>query len=404
MIVSRFLLWARGAAPGDRAEAVSALGRAYLYSDLSPEDRQQAAIALTAMLDDTSPVVRRALAESLGSSPDAPRHIIVALSGDQIDVAELVLARSPVLADCDLVDSAAMGDERLQRAIASRPWLSSVVSAAIAEIGTAPALVTLARNEAAEIADFSLARMVERHGSHGPLREALLARPDLPIETAQSIAVALAGSLGSFATGCGWMSAERSERIVRDARERITITLSAGADVDNVSRLAAHLRRSGQLTPGLILRAILSRSLPLAEAALSELSGVPKRRVSATFRDGRGGAFRALFSRAGLPETLRPAFEAALTAYREAPSGEGAGGALSRRMIARALSACETLPPDEAGRLMALLHRFEAEAARDEARLVADGLADRAALAFVLTHAPEALEHMPATPKKRLAA
>ena len=60
-------------------------------------------------------------------------------------------------------------------------------------------------------------------------------------------------------------------------------------------------------------------------------------------------------------------------------------------MIERVLSACDELPPEEAGKLMALLRRFEAEAARDEARLVARALADEAALQAVLEHAPEAL-------------
>jgi hypothetical protein len=60
-------------------------------------------------------------------------------------------------------------------------------------------------------------------------------------------------------------------------------------------------------------------------------------------------------------------------------------------MIERVLSACDALPAEEAGKLMALLRRFEAEAARDEARLVAEALADEAALEAVLEHAPEAL-------------
>lgn len=35
MIIRRFLLWAREAPPGHRAEAVTALANAYLHSDLS---------------------------------------------------------------------------------------------------------------------------------------------------------------------------------------------------------------------------------------------------------------------------------------------------------------------------------------------------------------------------------
>ena len=38
MIVRHFLQWVRTAAAGERAEATSALARAYLYSDLSHDD------------------------------------------------------------------------------------------------------------------------------------------------------------------------------------------------------------------------------------------------------------------------------------------------------------------------------------------------------------------------------
>ena len=72
------------------------------------------------------------------------------------------------------------------------------------------------------------------------------------------------------------------------------------------------------------------------------------------------------------------------------------GAQLSRLMIERVLTACRDLSPEEAGKLMALLRRFEAEAARDEARHIAGALADEAALAVVMEHAPRALlEHDP---------
>lgn len=389
MIVSQFLLWAREAAPGDRAEAVTALAQAYLHSDLSPEDGWQARTALLAMLDDPSGLVRRAMATVLAPSGDAPRPIVVALADDQVDIAELVLARSPVLSDADLIDRAALGDERLQCAIAVRPWLSHAVSGALAEIGTEAALVALARNEGAEIAASSLSRMVERHGASGRLREALLVRPDLPIDIAQAIAAALAETLGAFVTDRGWLSAERSGRVTRDARERATVALSAGAATDEAGRLARHLRQSAQLTPALILRALLSGAAPLAAAAFAELSGMDARRAGAILRDRPGPAFRALYARSGLAETLRPAFEAALAADE---AGEAAGQLrLCGRKVAGALAACEALPPEDLGHVVALLRRFEVEAAREEARSAAFGLADQAALALVLRHAPGTL-------------
>jgi hypothetical protein len=109
--------------------------------------------------------------------------------------------------------------------------------------------------------------------------------------------------------------------------------------------------------------------------------------------DVRGAGLGPLYGKAGLPASLKPAFAAAVAALREGRQTDTpeAGARLSRLMIERVLSACHALPPEEAGKLMALLRRFEAEAARDEARLVASALADEAALDAVLEHAPEAL-------------
>src|SRR5689334_11246027 len=80
MIVRQFLQWVRTAPAGLRSEATGALARAYLYSNLSDEDRSVAEGAMIMMLDDPSPLVRRALAEALCGSEEAPPTVIHALA------------------------------------------------------------------------------------------------------------------------------------------------------------------------------------------------------------------------------------------------------------------------------------------------------------------------------------
>src|ERR1700752_3919971 len=118
MIVRQFLHWVRTAPPGERAEATSALARAYLFSDLTPDDLAAAEGAMIMLLDDPSPLVRRALAEALAASDRAPPSIMYSLAADQPEVAALVLARSPLFLDADLVDAVARGVPSLQVAIA----------------------------------------------------------------------------------------------------------------------------------------------------------------------------------------------------------------------------------------------------------------------------------------------
>src|SRR5437764_9480310 len=131
MIVRQFLQWIRTAPAGERADATSALARAYLYSDLSPDDRAAAEGAMLILLDDPAPLVRAALAQALASSEDAPPTVILGLAADQPEIACCVLARSPLLVDADLVDAVATLGPQAQVAIASRASLPASVSAAI---------------------------------------------------------------------------------------------------------------------------------------------------------------------------------------------------------------------------------------------------------------------------------
>src|SRR5688572_23829908 len=107
MIVRQFLHWLRTAPAGDRADATSALARAHLYSDLSPDDRAAAEGAMLMLLDDPSPLVRKAMADTFAASAAAPAAVVLGLAGDQPDVAAPVLQRSPLLLDSDLVDAVA---------------------------------------------------------------------------------------------------------------------------------------------------------------------------------------------------------------------------------------------------------------------------------------------------------
>ena len=173
MIVRKFMQWAATAASAERAEGAGSLARAYLYADFAPQDRREAEVALTALLDDPAPSVRKALSEAFASAAEAPIAIVVALANDQSDVAAPVLSRSPLLGDGELIDCAAIGDAFAQAAIALRPNISGSLAAAVAEVAAREPLIALAVNPGAEIPEFSMRRMVERFGADGELREEL---------------------------------------------------------------------------------------------------------------------------------------------------------------------------------------------------------------------------------------
>ena len=376
MIVRHFLDWVRTAPPGKRAEATSALARAYLYSDLSADDAAAAEGALLMLLDDPSPLVRRALADALAASASAPPAIVLALAGDQPQIAAPVLALSPLLVDADLVDAVATGNPTVQAAIASRAALPRSVAAAIAEIGSAESCLVLLENSNADIAPSSIDRIVERHGHLAAIREPLLARPDLAPATRVALLAKLSETLAGFVAGRQWLDADHAQRVAHEACEKAMMALAANTPAAQMRSLIRHWRGSGQLTAGLMLRALLSGNVVLFEEALAELTDTPVERVASLIHDRGNAGFRALFDQAGLPPSTYAAFKEAIAAMREGEFVSASGGAarLKRRMIERVLWRCENEALGELAPLNTLLRRLATEAAREEARLFCDEL------------------------------
>ncbi len=376
MIVRQFLQWVRNAPTGERAEATGALARAYLYSDLSEDDAAAAEGAMLMLLDDPCPLVRRALADALAASPAAPPAVIYALTADQPQIAAPVFALSPLFVDADLVDAAAMSGTAVQEAIAGRAALPRAVAAAIAEVGSAESCLVLLENPDADIPPFSLHRIVERYGHLAAIREPLLAREDLGAATRHVLVSKLSEVLARFVAGREWLDSDYALRVAREACEKVAVALAAETPDGEVRPLIRHLRESGQLTAGLILRALLSGNVVMFEEALAELADMSVARVSGLIHDSGFAGLRALFDKAGLPASTYPAFKEAVEAMREGGFVDTPGGAarLQRRMIERVLTRCENDEFGELAPLITLLHRFATEAAREEARLFCDGL------------------------------
>src|ERR1700710_2318648 len=327
MIVRQFISWIRTAPAGERAEATRSLARAWLISDLSEDDRAAAEGALLMLLDDASPLVRQAMAEVFARSAEAPAAIVQALSLDQASIALPVLEHSPLLIDADLVDIIATGNCQMQCAIARRIHLPPSVCAAIAEVGSAAAALELIENAHAELARFSWDRIVERHGHLAAIREAMLMLQDLPAATRAALLGKLSDMLAQFVVARNWLNADGARRIADEARDRCTLNIAARSRGEDLRRPVRPLRAPGQLTAGLILRALLSGSLELFDCALAELSGLPQARVSALLHDRGGSSLEALLQRAGLPESTFAAFRVALEASHEIGYVDMLGGA-----------------------------------------------------------------------------
>lgn len=327
MVVAHFLKWIDTAKVSERAAAAAALGRAYLSTEISFEDRCAAEAALTLLLEDPSWKVRYALAETLSISRHAPAQVISALAADQPDVATIVLARSPVLTDADLIDRVAAGGEKAQCAIAMRPAISMAVAAALAEVGTAEACRQLLLNQGAEIAALSYRRLAERHGDDGAVREAMLADPKLPADCRHTLVMKVGEALKGAPIVIALMGHARAGRITREACVKASVTLIERTSPAEHGALVEHLRMRGELTPGFIVRTVALGKIDFFGAVLVSLTGQNAERVRSLLAGGRDNAVAALLRAAKLPRSMDAALLTALGVWRDVANGKRLAGA-----------------------------------------------------------------------------
>jgi uncharacterized protein (DUF2336 family) len=186
----------------------------------------------------------------------------------------------------------------------------------------------------------------------------------------------LSSLLADFVVDREWLSRGRADHAVREACEKGTVAIAGLAPDADTRALIEQLRTSGQLTTGLVLRALLSGNVALFEDVLAELAELPLARIQALVHDRGTAGFRAIYERAGMPASAYVAFREAIGAIRDAQDdGEYATSSrLKRRVVERVLARCENADVGDIEPLLILLRRFAAEAAREDARLYCGGL------------------------------
>ncbi|MGB3391692.1 MAG: DUF2336 domain-containing protein [Pseudaminobacter sp.] len=375
MVVGHFLKWIDTARVAERAAAAGALARAYVQKELPFEERCAAEAALTLLLDDPSWKVRQAMAEALSMSRHAPLQVVNALADDQPEVAGLVLARSPLLTDTDLVDRVASGQKAVQVLIARRPTLSMLVSAAIAEAGEPEACAALLANSGAEIASLSFRRMAERHGDIALVREALISDPRLPSDCRHTLLVKVGEALARSPLVAALIGRNRVERVTRDACIKASLTLVEGTRAEEYAALIEHLRLRGDLTTSFLIRAVAHGKIDFFGTALVVLTGQTAARVSALLAGGQDVALAALFRKAGLAVATHAVILRALKVWREVANGKRMAGVqeVSWLMLK------ELGGPSAPGDLAGLVKSIHLDALRENARGHALAIASEAA-------------------------
>jgi uncharacterized protein (DUF2336 family) len=139
------------------------------------------------------------------------------------------------------------------------------------------------------------------------------------------------------------LSGHLAADITRQSRERATISLSAGADREDVEGLVRHLNSHRRLTSSIMLRAVCMGDVTFFEAGMAELGTVPLANAQTLIHDSGELGFKALYEKAKLPSALYPAFRCALDVAQENAfdGGELDRERYCRRMIERILTQYE---------------------------------------------------------------
>jgi len=380
MVIEYFLEWIATAPVAKRIEASAALVRAYLRNDMDAEDREDIEAALTVLLDDNSVEVRLAVATAFGAWKTAPRHVMSALAQDVLEVAVVVLSRSSVFHDAELVQFVRSEEIDKQIAISCRPWLSSSIVTAICDIGCEEACMAALANPAAVFTIDDLHTLAHRFGTSPDLRPILLGRKDLAAETRLLLINKVGEALNSLASEQGWEASQKVRAVVNEACDKASISFAAKIDDEDLARVVRSLIKDGRITVSYLLRAVCMGNIALVARAFSELSGVRFARVEAILNKDRQSALKAVFDRAGLPSAAFKVFVSAISAWRRLlSSGVSINHDRLQYLVTReVLEAYSDNTNEIVDELMVLLRKLSSETAYASARTKAIEISKRA--------------------------
>ena len=379
MVIEYFLEWVETAPVAKRVEAAGALVRTFLRNDITPDEREDVEAALTILLEDAAPIVRLEMAQNFGAFGTAPRHIMVSLARDSIEIASVALSQSPVFDDVELIDFADTEDETRQIAITCRPWISENLVYKLVPFICRDAAYALLVNPVVPFTEDTLHVIAQRYGTDTEIRNELNARDDLAAPTRLLLVEKLGAALGEFVSGKNWVKGPRAETLVGDACERASILFAAGSTEDDVRRIVRSRIAEGRMNVAYLLRAVCMGNITLVAHALSELSGVRFARVETVLAKNRSSVFKAIYDRSGMPASAFEIFNTAISTWRDLLSSNSSiNQSRLPFLVTKEVIATYTSGRSEVvDELLVLLRKLSAETARESAKAKAMEIAAR---------------------------
>lgn len=244
---------------------------------LPPEASHLVEGVFVALVGQAEHDIRRSLAEKLSEAAWAPPGLVNMLALDEIEIAQPIIAYSPVLQEADLLRILVEAAVDHQIAIARRPGLTAGVVEAILDGGDDSVLTALASNDTADISQAALETLIEQARRVVAMRSPLARHPRLSSELAVRLYAWVGESLRLALASRFRLDPAVLEHAVAEATRA-----AAGADAspsvteerDDMDRnLVEKLKAAGELRPGYLLRALREGRLNLFVRILSGLGG-----------------------------------------------------------------------------------------------------------------------------------
>ena len=239
--------------------------------DLGDNERELMREIMRSIVQQVEMPVRLALAERLADQAEAPHDLILLLANDRIEVARLVIERSGVLTEDDLLAIIQRTTIAHEKAVAGRPGVTEAVSAALAESVCPQVLEVLIKNMAAKISHATLRTLVDRAKEAPALQEPLVTRPGVPGDIAVRLYSAVSDTLKSFIVQHYDIEQSVLDEAMAQAAQD---ALNAPDSPSSAARLIDKLHAAGQLKPSFLLKSLGQGQAEIFDLGFAKLLGI----------------------------------------------------------------------------------------------------------------------------------
>lgn len=259
-----------------RSQLVSAIGD--LMNDqgriLTLHERALINDILKKLIQEVARPVRKALAEKLAASSQAPREVITLLANDEFDIASPILLNSNILEDEDLMEIVRQRTISHRLAVAMRRSLSERICDELVATKSADIIKALLENHGAHISAATMSYLVDQSETQDAYHEPLLRRRDLPQDLAQRMYYWVSAALRQFIVDNFAIDPIELDLTLGAIAQKAAHEAPAHAPDEPAANLARQLAERQDLTPDIIVETLRRGETPLFEAMLGQAVGL----------------------------------------------------------------------------------------------------------------------------------